>query len=143
MGLGNVYVASVCMGANMSQSIRALKEAMEYRGTSLVMAYAPCIEHGLRRRTHLLSQGQSSQTRAVARVLVCCFFEGDQPTSELSALKGFGKTTMAACDRAFTCFVPLLLVGAGVRGGLANTMKQEKLAVEVCTPSPHVWRRGG
>ncbi len=42
----NVYVAKVAMGANMNQFITALKEAENYNGVSLIIAYAPCIDHG-------------------------------------------------------------------------------------------------
>ena len=45
---GYVYVAQVAMGANMNQLIKALKEAESYDGPSLVIAYAPCINHGIR-----------------------------------------------------------------------------------------------
>ncbi|WP_027187422.1 pyruvate:ferredoxin (flavodoxin) oxidoreductase [Desulfovibrio cuneatus] len=49
MTYGYVYVASVSMGANKNQLIKALKEAEEHKGPSLVIAYAPCINQGLRR----------------------------------------------------------------------------------------------
>lgn len=42
-----IYVAQVGMGANQAQLIKALKEAESYKGPSLVIAYAPCISHGL------------------------------------------------------------------------------------------------
>ena len=45
---GYVYVAQVAMGANQAQCLKAIREAEEYDGPSLVIAYAPCIEHGLR-----------------------------------------------------------------------------------------------
>ncbi|MDR7869695.1 MAG: pyruvate:ferredoxin (flavodoxin) oxidoreductase [Tissierellaceae bacterium] len=45
---GYVYVAQVAMGANMNQVVKALKEAESYDGPSIVIAYAPCINHGLR-----------------------------------------------------------------------------------------------
>ena len=48
MSYGYVYVAQVAMGANQNQTLRALKEAEEYDGPSLVIAYAPCINHGIR-----------------------------------------------------------------------------------------------
>lgn len=47
MTYGYVYVAQVAMGANQAQLIKALKEAESYKGPSLVIAYAPCISHGL------------------------------------------------------------------------------------------------
>ena len=45
---GYVYVAQVAMGANQNQTIKALKEAESYDGPSLVICYAPCINHGIR-----------------------------------------------------------------------------------------------
>ena len=45
---GYVYVAQIAMGANMNQTIKAIKEAESYDGPSLVIAYAPCINHGIR-----------------------------------------------------------------------------------------------
>ena len=45
---GHVYVAQVAMGANPAQTLRALKEAEGYDGPSLIIAYAPCINHGLK-----------------------------------------------------------------------------------------------
>jgi len=48
MSYGYVYVAVVAMGANQNQLIKALIEAESYPGPSLIIAYAPCINHGLR-----------------------------------------------------------------------------------------------
>ncbi len=45
---GYVYVAQIAMGANQNQTLKALKEAEAYHGPSLVIAYAPCINHGIR-----------------------------------------------------------------------------------------------
>ena len=47
MAYGNVYVAQVAMGANPNHLITALKEAEKHNGPSLIIAYAPCINHGL------------------------------------------------------------------------------------------------
>ncbi len=45
---GYVYVAQVSMGANQAQLIKVLKEAESYPGPSLVIGYAPCINHGIK-----------------------------------------------------------------------------------------------
>ena len=45
---GYVYVAQIAMGANMNQTLKALHEAESYNGPSLVIAYSPCINHGIR-----------------------------------------------------------------------------------------------
>jgi pyruvate-ferredoxin/flavodoxin oxidoreductase len=48
MSYGYVYVAQVAMGASNSQYLKAIKEAEAFPGPSLIIAYAPCINHGLR-----------------------------------------------------------------------------------------------
>jgi len=48
MTYGYVYVSQVSMGANNSQLFRAVKEAESYNGPSLIIAYSPCINHGLK-----------------------------------------------------------------------------------------------
>jgi len=47
MSYGYVYVASVAMGANMNQCLKAFMEAEAYDGPSLIIAYSPCINHGI------------------------------------------------------------------------------------------------
>lgn len=49
MTYGYVYVASISMGANMNQVLKAFKEAEAYPGPSLIIAYAPCINQGIRK----------------------------------------------------------------------------------------------
>ncbi|MCD7938585.1 MAG: 4Fe-4S binding protein [Bacteroides intestinalis] len=49
MTYDNVYVASIALGANKQQSINALMEAEAYNGPSIVIAYCPCINHGIRK----------------------------------------------------------------------------------------------
>jgi len=44
---GYVYVAQVAMGANQAQTLKAIREAEAYNGPSIVIAYSPCISHGL------------------------------------------------------------------------------------------------
>jgi pyruvate-ferredoxin/flavodoxin oxidoreductase len=48
MSYGYVYVAQVCIGANQNQYLKAIKEAEAYPGPSLIIAYSPCINHGLK-----------------------------------------------------------------------------------------------
>ena len=48
MTYGNVYVAQVAMGANPGQLVKAVTEAVAYPGPSIVIAYTPCIAHGIR-----------------------------------------------------------------------------------------------
>lgn len=48
MNYPNVYVAHISLGANMNQTIKAIKEAKEHDGPSLIIAYSPCINHGIK-----------------------------------------------------------------------------------------------
>ena len=48
MSYGNVYVAQIAMGADMNQTIRAIKEAESYPGPSIIIGYSPCISHGIK-----------------------------------------------------------------------------------------------
>ena len=48
MAYGYVYVAQIAMGANPEQTLRAIREAEAYNGPSLIIAYAPCINHGVK-----------------------------------------------------------------------------------------------
>ena len=48
MAYGYVYVAQIAMGASQAQTLKAIKEAEAYDGPSLIIAYAPCINHGLK-----------------------------------------------------------------------------------------------
>ncbi|QEK10900.1 pyruvate:ferredoxin (flavodoxin) oxidoreductase [Crassaminicella thermophila] len=48
MSYGYVYVAQVAMGANMNHTIKAIQEAENYKGPSLIICYAPCINHGIK-----------------------------------------------------------------------------------------------
>ncbi len=55
MNYGNVYVAQVAMGSNQNQLLKAISEAESYNGPSIIIAYAPCIAHGIDMRN---TQGQ-------------------------------------------------------------------------------------
>ena len=62
MAYGHVYVASIAMGANKNQTLKAIKEAEAYNGPSLILAYSPCAEHGIKGG---LSNHQKTQAKAV------------------------------------------------------------------------------
>ncbi len=61
MSYGYVYVAQVAMGADMNQLLKAVTEAEAYHGPSLIIAYAPCINHGIK-----MNQAQAEIKKAVA-----------------------------------------------------------------------------
>ena len=60
MSYGYVYVASVSLGADRNQVLKAFQEAEAYNGPSIIFAYAPCIAHGID-----MSKTQTEQKRAV------------------------------------------------------------------------------
>ncbi len=62
MSYGYVYVAQIAMGADMNQTIKALAEAEAYPGPSLIIAYAPCINHGIKKG---MSKAQTEEELAV------------------------------------------------------------------------------
>ena len=62
MTYGYVYVAHIAMGADMNQTVKALTEAEAYPGPSLIIAYAPCINHGIRKG---MSKAQTEEKLAV------------------------------------------------------------------------------
>jgi pyruvate-ferredoxin/flavodoxin oxidoreductase len=59
---GYVYVAQVAMGANQAQTLKAIREAEAYDGPSVIIAYSPCISHGIRAG---MGKAQDEQQRAV------------------------------------------------------------------------------
>ena len=60
---GYVYVAQVAMGADQAQTLKAIREAEAYPGPSLIIAYAPCINHGLKKG---MGKSQAEEAAAVA-----------------------------------------------------------------------------
>ncbi len=62
MSYGYVYVAQIAMGASHSQTLRAIREAEAYPGPSLVIAYSPCIAHGI---VNGMGMSQNESDRAV------------------------------------------------------------------------------
>ena len=62
MSYGYVYVAQIAMGADKNQTIKAIKEAEAYPGPSLIIAYAPCVNHGIRGG---MSKSQLQEKKAV------------------------------------------------------------------------------
>ena len=61
---GNVYVAQVAMGADQSQCLKAFREAEAWHGPSLVIGYAPCINHGLKAKGGM-GKSQAEEAKAV------------------------------------------------------------------------------
>ncbi len=63
MSYGYVYVAQIAMGADYNQTVKAITEAESYPGPSLIIAYAPCITHGIKAG---MSKAQTEEKNAVA-----------------------------------------------------------------------------
>ena len=59
---GSVYVAQVAMGADQAQTLKAIREAEAYDGPSVIIAYAPCINHGLKKG---MGKSQAEEAAAV------------------------------------------------------------------------------
>ena len=59
---GYVYVAQIAMGADHAQTLKAIREAEAYEGPSLIIAYAPCIDHGLKKG---MGRSQAEEKAAV------------------------------------------------------------------------------
>ena len=60
---GYVYVAQIAMGADQAQCLKAIREAEAYHGPSIIIAYAPCINHGLKKG---MGKSQAEEAAAVA-----------------------------------------------------------------------------
>ena len=59
---GYIYVAQIAMGADNAQTLKAIREAEAYPGPSLIIAYAPCINHGIKVG---MSKAQTEEKKAV------------------------------------------------------------------------------
>ena len=70
MSYGYVYVAQISMGADFNQCVKAIAEAEAYPGPSLIIAYAPCINHGIKKG---MSKAQTEEQLAVEAGYWHCF----------------------------------------------------------------------
>jgi pyruvate-ferredoxin/flavodoxin oxidoreductase len=62
MSYGNVYVAQIAMGANPNQTVKAFAEAEQHQGVSLIIAYSPCIAHGIDMSTQMSHQKEAADS---------------------------------------------------------------------------------
>ena len=101
MSYGYVYVAQIAMGADYNQTVKAIAEAEAYPGPSLVIAYAPCINHGIRKG---MAKAMTEEAEAVASGYWHLFrynpalkaegknpFSLDSKTPDMSLYQGFLK----------------------------------------------------
>jgi len=63
----NVYVGTISLGANMAQAIKVFKEAEEYDGPAIIIAYAPCISHGIK-------EGMCNSINEEEKAVLCGYF---------------------------------------------------------------------
>lgn len=70
MSYGYVYVAQIAMGSDYNQTVKAIAEAEAYPGPSLIIAYAPCISHGIKTG---MSSAQAEEEKAVKAGYWHCF----------------------------------------------------------------------
>ena len=112
MSYGYVYVAQVAMGADMVQLLKAMEEAERYKGPSLIIAYAPCINHGLVKG---MGSSQREMKRAVESGYWCLYrynpdykkegknpfiLDSREPSMELKEFL-MGEVRFAALTRTF------------------------------------------
>ncbi len=92
MSYGYVYVAQIAMGADFNQTVKAIAEAEAYPGPSLIIAYAPCINHGIKKG---MSKAQTEEELAVKSGYWHCFRYNP-------ALKAEGKPAFSLDSKAPT-----------------------------------------
>lgn len=92
MSYGYVYVAQIAMGADYAQTVKAIAEAEAYPGPSLIIAYAPCINHGIKKG---MSKAQTEEELAVKAGYWHCFRFNP-------ALKAEGKAAFSLDSKAPT-----------------------------------------
>ncbi|MFA5815067.1 MAG: pyruvate:ferredoxin (flavodoxin) oxidoreductase [Bacteroidales bacterium] len=124
MSYGYVYVAQVAMGSSQNQFLKALKEAESYPGPSIIIAYSPCINHGLRVG---MGQSQMEEENAVKSGYWSLFrynpllestgknpFELDSKEPDWSQFKNFlmGEVRFSSLKKAFPEVADELYVSA-------------------------------
>ncbi|MCD8014367.1 MAG: pyruvate:ferredoxin (flavodoxin) oxidoreductase [Lachnospiraceae bacterium] len=119
MSYGYVYVAQIAMGADFNQTVKAISEAEAYPGPSLIIAYAPCINHGIKKG---MSKAQTEEELAVKSGYWHCFRYNP-------ALKEQGKAAFTLDSKAPTEDYKTFLNGEVRYNSLmrANPERAEKL----------------
>ena len=131
MSYGYVYVAQVAMGANQSQFFNALKEAEAYDGPSLIIAYAPCINHGLK--------GGMGVTQREEKIAVECGYWHNYRYNPLLEKEGKNPFTLDSKEPDWSKFQDFLL--SEVRySSLMLTFPQEAKELFALTEEFAKWR---
>ncbi len=96
MTYGHVYVAQIALGANAMKAIQALKEAESYDGPSLIIAYSPCVNHGIK-------GGMTNSIRTEKAAVECGYFTTFRYDPRNEA-KGLPALTLDCKEPDFTKF---------------------------------------
>ncbi|MDX8339131.1 pyruvate:ferredoxin (flavodoxin) oxidoreductase [Draconibacterium sp. IB214405] len=146
MSYGYVYVAQVAMGANQSQYFKALKEAEAYPGPSIIIAYSPCINHGLRAS---MGRTQEEEKKAVASGYWHLFrynplledegknpFQLDSKTPEWNQFQDFlnGEVRYTSLKKSFPAEADELFAAAEVNAKWRYASYQRMAAMDYSTP---------
>ncbi len=110
MSYGYVYVAQIAMGADFNQTVKAIAEAEAYPGPSLIIAYAPCINHGIKKG---MSKAQTEEQLAVE----CGYWNNFR--AEAEAYPG---------PSLIIAYAPC--INHGIKKGMSKAQTEEQLAVE-------------
>jgi pyruvate-ferredoxin/flavodoxin oxidoreductase len=133
MSYGYVYVAQVAMGADQQQFLKAVKEAEAYDGPSLIIAYSPCINHGLKAGMGL---SQKEEKRAVA----CGYWQNYRYNPALEAA-GKNPFTLDSKDPDWSLFREFLM--SEVRySSLTKSFPKEAEELFAVTEENAKWRWG-
>ncbi len=110
MSYGYVYVAQIAMGADFNQTVKAIAEAEAYPGPSLIIAYAPCINHGIKKG---MSKAQTEDAMGAD------FNQTVKAIAEAEAYPG---------PSLIIAYAPC--INHGIKKGMSKAQTEEQLAVE-------------
>ncbi|GHT67658.1 pyruvate-flavodoxin oxidoreductase [Bacteroidia bacterium] len=131
MSYGYVYVAQVAMGADQNQYLKTIKEAEAYDGPSLIIAYSPCISHGLK-------NGMNASQREIKRAVECGYWHNYRFNPTLEA-QGKNPFTLDSKEPDWSKFQEFLL--SEVRySSLQKTFPTEAAELFKATEENAKWR---
>ncbi|MEY7998833.1 pyruvate:ferredoxin (flavodoxin) oxidoreductase [Clostridium sp. Mt-5] len=125
MTYGYVYVAQISMGSDKNQALKAIKEAEAYKGPSLVIAYAPCINHGLK-------AGMGKSQREAKKAVDCGYWALYRYNPEL---KAEGKKSFSLDSKEPTADFKEFLMGEVRYSSLAKQFPEQADALFAKTKS--------
>ena len=120
----NAYVAQVALGADMSQCIKAFKEANEFQGPSIIIAYSPCVEHGFD-----MSETMSEMKKAVESGYWNLFRYNPKTGLKIDFEPSVNTKNFLKGERRFTCLMKKDSSLAKELFSLNTTQNQENLTL--------------